>query len=304
MPECQNCNSELEYGYYYQYSNTTVCETCNEESGCVPEDEVNKWYCYDDLFYFKANGKYYRNSSIKPHWFHKENGLFGKLPNSRSGKYLGFELELLTPKAVFVANKISNKNIFMEYDGSLGEEGFEICSKYGDIQDILDLANETLESLKPFKVKSENTNTCGLHVHLSRSIFDKNSLAKFIVFWNEPKNSFFLKKFTRRWTENEIFNSYSKVNKSATFLSLKENGPNYILETNSNRKMLINSTSNNETVEIRGFKGTLNPLKMCACLELSYYSAIFCSQKPKSLFWKDFISWLDSTPSKYIRKLV
>src|SRR5574343_14179 len=301
--DCNNCCLPLEdSNYCYEYDNITVCEECNNESGCVPADESNKWFNFDELFYFKADGKYYRNSAVKPHWYHKENNLYSKLKSSRSGKYIGFELELLTPKAISVANKIANEDIFMEYDGSLGEEGFEICSKFGDIKDVLSLAKDTLDNLRSFKsVKSENTETCGLHTHITRNIFDNESLAKFILFWNEPKNATHLKKFTRRLSGDHIFDSYSKVNRFASVKSLNENGHGFILSSNKDRKMLINSTSNQNTVEIRGFKGTLNPLKMCACLELSYYSAIFCSEKPKSLFWQDFTQWLDSTSSSYIR---
>ncbi len=303
---CDSCSEEIEDEYYHHFDNISVCEYCKDNEGTCPKDEPKNWYRFDELFYFKADQQYYKNSAIKSHWHHKENNLYKKLDNSKSGKYLGFELELITPNAVSVANKISNKDIFIEYDGSLEAEGFEICSKYGDIEDVLELAENTAKSLRSFKgVKSESSQSCGLHVHLSKTIFNNDELAKFIVFWNDPCNAPYLKKFTRRWRGDNYFDSYSKVNQNATIKNLIDQGTKYILSSNSERKLLINSVSNDKTIEIRGFKGTINPVKFCSCLELSYYSSLFVKESTiKELKFGFFTNWLKDTKSSFIRKML
>jgi hypothetical protein len=284
-----------------------VCESC-QENGCIPVDS-DYWYHYDDLHYSERTGEYYAYHSSSINDYHGSEKT--KISGSISGKYIGFELEVVPLKDRYEVAKYlleSVDDIHCENDGSINcdnhsfdEDGFEVISNYGELSMVLEIAEKVADNLQGRAVSFE-ANCCGLHVHLSRqnSVFDN---AKFVVFWNDPENWQFLKQFTHRDSESwaERFPDKNKKNLNSTIEKVKNGTSTYAMFTcNSSKYELIKFS--NHTIEIRGFKGTLHKPRLLACIELAYYSYEYCKLDicVDKLVWQDFMEWLPEE-SKYIR---
>lgn len=181
---------------------------------------------------------------------------------------------------------------FAERDGSLSN-GFEIVSSYGPIETMREVVLRTfsprlqLDRL-PWKglLRSHDTTTCGLHVHIDapKSLLHT---ARIVAFFNSPQTKRLVRAVARRYGV-----SYARVNagrapSDALRDSKREHGygrvplselsSNYVERMISmSRRALVGdryvmvNTRNPNTLEIRAFKGSLNPITIAACLELSY----------------------------------
>jgi hypothetical protein len=307
--DCDYCSDRvLNENCLYDRNDNSVCESC-QENGCIPVDS-SSWYHYDDLHYSEYHGEYYAHRSFNSIQSYHESEKT-KISGSISGKYVGFELEVVPLEdRDEVARELleSVDDIHCENDGSIEadnhsfeEDGFEVISNYGELSMVLEIAEKVADNLKGNCVSFE-AGCCGLHVHLTRqnSVFDN---AKFVVFWNDPENWQFLKQFTHRdsgsWAER--FPDKNKKNLNSTIEKVKNGTSTYSMFTcNSSKYELVKFS--NHTIEIRGFKGTLHKPRLLACIELAYYSYEYCKLDicVDKLVWQDFMEWLPEE-SKYIR---
>lgn len=317
---CEMCKSENLKKNTIKYPNICLCLTCSK-TGTVPLDDDNgHWYEIKRLWRDeKGDKKYYTQQWVQEHGTGKNR--VRKLFGSTSDQCVGFELELLAPNSRQLAAKkiLQLKGVYVERDGSLKEEndpyetGLEIISNWGSINRVLDIAKKLqLDDTVP-------SNRCGLHVHLTRNEErfgeqDLKNCAKMVTFWNDPINENFLKKFTRRWSDSEWFNNYSKVNKNLTRQHLAKVGltpdklANFIGPVNNGKKYHIVNLAPNLTIEIRGFAATKDLLTLNACIELAHYSYMFCrtSVDPLNLTWNNFMDWLPEESSyinNYLKKV-
>ena len=164
----------------------------------------------------------------------------------------------------------------MEEDGSL-DNGFEMVTAYTG----LDVHKNQLQYFKQKTkgLKSHDTSTCGLHVHVCKSSMTTLHGAKLVLFINDPANAELVKAIARRdasgyakfqnkkedkhWLKDSVHSSKHKADQ--------------LCRLNSDRYEALNFR-NEKTVEFRLFKGTLKYETMVSCLEFAFACWHFTSQ--------------------------
>jgi hypothetical protein len=170
-----------------------------------------------------------------------------------------------------IGNK-KHKYIHIEDDGSLNR-GFEMVTGWTG----LDVHREKLKFFQaPWQgVRSHDTRTCGLHVHVSKSDMTLFHGAKLSMFIHESGNQKLIRAIARRDNAN-----YAKiVNKKASYQWLRNakrghDKNDQLRRLNEERHEALNFYNDN-TVEFRLFKGTLRYETQMACLEFAYMSWFF-----------------------------
>lgn len=163
--------------------------------------------------------------------------------------------------------------IHIEDDGSL-DYGFEMVTGWTG----LDVHAQMLQFFKkPWRnVKSHDTRTCGLHVHISKGDMTMFHGCKIVFFINDSNNQKLIRDIARRSDHH-----YAKIhNKKASYDWLKNakkwHGKDEQLQRlNPDRTEAVNF-NNPATVEFRIFKGTLRYETQMACLEFTYATWFFC----------------------------
>lgn len=180
-----------------------------------------------------------------------------------------------------------------ERDGSL-DYGFEIVTGFTG----LDIHRKQLEYFKnPLSgLKSHNTSTCGLHVHICKSTMSLYHGAKLILFINDEKNSELIKTIARRSESG-----YAKIkNKKDNIVWLKQarETRNPLNNLNNDRYEALNFQNPN-TIEFRLFKGTLKYETIQACLEFSFLSWHFTKDASiKDLTMSKFLEFINKPENR------
>jgi len=196
-----------------------------------------------------------------------------------NGRHIGFELEAECGSDV-------KRNEYMkvmkahfgkylrgfERDGSLsGEGGVEMISQAAGLHALVNLAS-TIPRVKG--VKSHDTGTCGLHVHVSRNQLGVAGEARLLSIFNSKHMTEFLQGIGRR-----EFNGYcNKVDYRRSVAEVGLPNPSSVLHNYKlGRKQqpihyLSHSSvdfSHTNTVEFRLFRGTTYGPSIAACIEFS-----------------------------------
>lgn len=281
---CHCCGEtfENESDGRYDVHDNWVCEDCvdSEYHYC---DDCGDLYPNDELE--EIDGYYYCENCVENHRcsdsgicgyhaHHSEDPIFWGNTRNNTFPYLGVELEVdkggeYDEVADKVKDIMGHDFIYQESDGSISN-GFENITQPATLEH-----HEAMEQdyRKMFRYlvsegyRSHNTSTCGLHVHFNRSFFADNE-DKYIErllrivdkFWDN------LVKFSRRTSAN-IDRWAKKYDKEPTEI-VAEMRHHYM-----DRYYAIN-LSNDDTIEFRLFRGTLNPNSYLATLEL--VNAIVC----------------------------
>lgn len=221
--------------------------------------------------------------------YHDSKSVVGHIPSAYDKRkpriLLGMELEVevnedysrndkaeeLYEEIKYVADHNGNMHqyCFIEHDGSLNH-GFEIVTGYTG----LDVHAKQLEFFKkPWRgVRSHDTRTCGLHVHIDKKGVSLFHACKMVFFINDSNNQKLIKDIARRANAD-----YAQIkNKKASYQWLKRakasGSPlNYL---NEERREALNF-QNEDTIEFRLFKGTLRYETIMACLEFTYATWFF-----------------------------
>lgn len=281
----------------YDVHNDWVCEDCvdNEYHYC---DDCGDLYPCDELT--EIDGEYFcdccvdyhrcsDNGICSYHAHHSEDPIFWGDTQNNTFPYLGVELEVdkggeYDSVADKVKDIMGHDFIYQESDGSI-TNGFENITQPATLE-YHESKEDAYRAMFRYLVKegyrSHNTLTCGLHVHFNRSFFANNEdkyieRLLFIVdkFWDN------LVKFSRRTSEN-IDRWAKKYDEEPTEI-IAEMHSHYM-----DRYYAIN-LSNDDTIEFRLFRGTLNPNSFLATLEL--VNTIVCfSRSDESI---DRMTWDD-----------
>ena len=193
----------------------------------------------------------------------------------------GFELEMeavncSVNEGAELANEMYEEECYLKHDGSLSD-GFEMVSHPLSREYVDSVFNfEGLKKLSELGMRSAQTRTCGLHVHINRGFFEgrESSFYRFLsVFHN---NSEQWRKLAgrststySRWTDEEAENM---ANYTKSFRNSSSITRNRVI--NNDRYVAINLQPS-QTVELRFFKGTLRPLTMKARVEAVHAVAEF-----------------------------
>lgn len=183
--ECASCDIVMTEEYYGQDGN---CQ------GCVPDEEDEE----EDE----------ENVPINNHSFDSTRKLAfmggpeKPLPGHKPTLFMGVELEMEVEKvdrndvAKAFVEAVGSDFVLLKEDGSISY-GFEAVSAPAtlDVQRqrwkaLFDKRREKDSILK--SLKSFNTTTCGMHIHLSRNATTPLQVGKMLAFLNEPKNKDFV----------------------------------------------------------------------------------------------------------------
>lgn len=297
FPVCRECKSD-----HYQWSEHYQAHVHSDNVRWAMMPNGSQVACHEDDDDF-------RYDEDRDHWHHVDwvpppPPLIGSYHSSKAhqrvihdawgdahnDRYFGVELEVeyhggyeREHKAKQLHEAINGgefgKRVFFENDGSV-RNGFEIISQPMSLpaqrELWLWLNNRDLTK----ELKSHNTTTCGLHVHVSREGLDPLMLAKAVTFVNAPANSELIKSVARRYAEG-----YCKI---------KTNKDVANALTTSDRYEAVNVTGR-RTVEFRIFKGSLKYESVIAAIEFTHALLEFCrSADLKKLLADDFIDFLNN----------
>lgn len=291
---CNDCNHiDHEDNGSYVYDDTWVCDSCREDNYTYSENR-GTYISNDDYEEEQEHDSDDEDNVIGD--YHDSKRVLGHIP-SKYDAYkspdrptqpilLGLELEVEVNESYNSGDKATelydeikyvtdhngkmHQYCFAERDGSLNH-GFEIVTGYTG----LDVHAKQLEFFKsPWSgVRSHDTRTCGLHVHIDKAGMSLFHACKMVFFIHDSNNQKLIKDIARRANAD-----YAQIkNKKASYQWLKRakssgNPLNYL---NEDRREALNFQNDN-TIEFRLFKGTLRYETIMACLEFTYATWFFC----------------------------
>ena len=257
--------------------NYTFCANCGDEcdaetdrngngSCCRPEDDEDS----GDI------GEYHS------HAFRSIPGVWSKAHNRR---YFGVELEVecrdysRVESAETVAH--AHNDIVLEGDGSLNY-GYEIITQPCGMDRQREIWTAVLQA-SPSRVatlRSHNTDTCGLHVHVSRQGVSSFTLAKAVVFVNDPANESLIRAVARRYGSNH----YARAKEKKLSGAHVDDGDRY---------QYVN-LCREATIEFRIFRGSLNYRAVIAAIQFSHAVLSFAANASAgALTTAAFLAYID-----------
>lgn len=280
--QCNDCGAMFHMndviipsGYYDIY----YCEECHSErytacENCGSVREICDMYgdlcpaCHE-----------MENRAIRDYSYRPEPVFFGR---SNENLHLGFEIEAENIKRDHknncIAEDINNELFYCKGDSSI-HDGFEIVShpmSLGYIQGKGKVKiSSMLDHLRESGMRSYQTTTCGMHVHLSKSAIGNLTLFKMLKLFYENKT--FILKFSNR-TKGK-FNEYSTLSDEDSYdKTHKEVRYEKAKRKYTDDRFLALNLENSHTIEIRIFRGTLNKNSFFRNLEFCHAIVQFCKQ--------------------------
>jgi hypothetical protein len=206
--------------------------------------------------------------------------------------YYGIELEVEAQNgdrgyaAMRVKEEIGERYCICKYDGSLhSERGFEIVTTPETLNKHRSLWEGFLDRL-PIPLASWDTHgRCGMHVNISREPLSQLTISKLVVFVNALDNRDFMVSLAGR---NSCWGEFANNKKLSNGHKL-----------NPNRGSAVN-LQNDERVEIRIFKGTLDKLGFFKNLEFCECAIRYCRiAGNKELSIAQFLTWFRTVRKEY-----
>jgi Putative amidoligase enzyme len=257
--QCEDCDVYADDCYYVRGIGN-VCQRCYEDGNYGMCESCDDMYHTDHLEYVEDDGYYCEHcydvskKIIKSYSYKPNPTFFG------SGKlFFGIELEVedKTDSKGYrehnaTAESIELPELYFKEDGSLSN-GFEIVSHPMSpdyIEANKDKFKQMLDKLIEAKYNSYDANTCGMHIHLTKSAFGTWQLYRFMKFFVDNRE--FIVKISQR-----------KHDKLERWANIEDEGEGDLIykakhkNGGSNRYVAIN-LQNSKTVELRIFRGTLN----------------------------------------------
>ena len=283
---CGECYNE----HYY------TCEGCNEV-----------YHQYDGEY---INGYIYCNSCADEQracnilsYSHKPNPIF--FGGSRAG-YYGLEVEIDDgddkQEAARDIIEAGGDHIYLKEDGSLSCSGFEIVTHPATLDyHVNDFPwDNVCKTALSYGYRSHDTDTCGLHIHASRSLFGNTTteqdltIAKIILLVDRWYDTYILK-FARR-DISKMRHWASKPNAEIGPEDDDRAAVDKSKKTADSRYKAIN-LQNYKTVEFRFFKGTLKRDTIIASIQWVDTIIQYCrNTQLKDLFnttWDDIFASTD-----------
>lgn len=276
---CAACG-EYHEETYSQYGGGRVCHLCADDMhGCETCGE-----------YVSESSQEWRDDSVYcpdcvPEEEEDDNGVIGGYHSSRratrplpspftrshGGRFLGVELEVEArdtdrkdaaqrihdfvnaQSKDITADRHDDRVLFFEEDGSLSD-GFEMVTAPMGLDDHARLWRTALSPTLTRGLRSHDTETCGLHVHVSRTGLTDVQISKVVCFVNDPDNRRLIETVARRYNAG-----YCRVMEKKLKTAHQDDG---------NRYQAVN-LCNARTIEFRIFKGTLRYASVMAAIEFA-----------------------------------
>jgi hypothetical protein len=263
---CEHCLNEAYWCDSCDEYNSDGCDSCGEDGSRLIHD-----YSYRPDAIFHSTDK-----------------------NERL--FFGIEIEVEAGSNLHSASQYayqleSMDLAYLKHDGSL-HNGFEIVTHpmshdffKNQAQDLW-LTLEELRTNSEYKVKSWDTKTCGLHIHISRTGFSGGAhMHRFLnlVYSNPDLYSTLAGRTSDQWAKftDIIQREYARnpegdrvpdlINGGYQIISKRSFMHKLGSERNSDRYSAVN-TLNRETLEMRIFRGTVNSETVKAHLDLAHAS--------------------------------
>ena len=276
--ECYECGEAiLREDAIITHSNDDICRDCYNAyyftcEGCGEVFHENEERYDGDCHYCESC--YVDNCGEEPgddgifdyHSFSKHNYAPRKIPEDNTNLFFGVELEcdggsFDISEFDWWVNDHDNL-IHFEHDGSLSDDGVECITMPCSL--LYHQKRMNWEELCKILLRqgfcSHNASSCGLHVHISRDALTPIQIIKMDVFINRASD--FFSQVARRYS---FYSAEYKKNKKAD----KNKGVWNNLESHHDRYTAVN-TCNENTVEIRIFKGTLKAETILGTIEMCH----------------------------------
>jgi len=292
---CEQCDSYELRDESYTYNDNRYCETCYDN--CVGHcEDCDDHYWTDDGHHCDDG----LSNLIHDYSYRPRTHFFG------DGKYhFGFELEVESNHdsrregAEYVVNNLGN-HAYLKQDGSLNN-GFEIVTHPHTLEEYQKKFNwGCISGLGERGYRSWNTRTCGLHVHVSRTAFG-NVTKRSEILKAQSHELRFIKLIYDNQRQIERIagrsSSYAKFNDKGNLANRVKYG------TQDDRYEAVNS-QNQETLEIRVFKGSLKPARVLSAIELVHASVEYTrdlkvSGSNNALKWIHFVRYVADNSTTY-----
>ena len=288
---CDSCNEYNSYGTsYVRDRGESYCEGCITDCYyCEDCDEYNADGCDSCSDDNDSQG----NRIIHDYSYRPDPIFHSTKPDERLFFGIEIEVEASDSKSdsAMHAYQLEGADLaYLKNDGSL-DHGFEIVTHPMSHQFYKEEASqlwEVLEDLRSksgLRVKSWDTRTCGLHIHISRTGFSGGAhMHRFLnlVYTNADFYSTLAGRSSDQWAKfTDIYKAEYKRNADGERILSQEGGYEYNtmrtfkhkLDTNRNsdRYSAVN-TQNPHTLEMRIFRGTVNGETVKAQLDLAHAS--------------------------------
>ena len=293
---CDHCNGSFSSRHISVDTHLTLCRHCYEDHYFSCED-CDRVYHVDDGRYI--DGCVYCEScasdheaAILPYSTRPDPVFFG----GNSG--YGLELEIddgdYKQEAARNIRAAGRDHIYIKEDGSLSYDGMEIVTHPATLEYHVNNFpwSEICEMAESYGYRSHDTNTCGLHIHASRSLFGTTqieqdlTIAKIILLIDRWYDSYIVR-FARR----DISKMRQWADKPNADIRPGDNANDAInksKKTAESRYKAVN-LCNRSTVEFRFFRGTLNRDTIIASIQWVDTIIRYCRNTPlKDLF---NVSW-------------
>lgn len=296
---CDDCGDITHSDSIFNVSaGNNICETCYDAN-------YFRCNCCEEIYHINGYGSrgqcldcvriLTEEAVIKPYATNVLNFLDFQ-GDSKDGIYFGVELETnccygeLMNDAEATLRIVDGFAILKE-DQSL-TNGFEIVTAPATLDVQKKNWSNFLEN-KPSGMTSWESGDCGLHVHISRSALSPLEIGKMTVLLNDQTNARFIRAIAGRVSQRyAAFDSTKKITDGR-----KKPGSEYRYEA-------LNLT-NDSTVEIRIFRGTLNKLHFMANLEFCHALVYYCKQcSMRELGCQEFMSWVRLQPKSLYSNLI
>jgi len=273
---CENCCESSSESTTY-VGDTPFCERCFSDN-CYYCDECDESYHNDYPCDCRESNpiegkccRGYRASGTIHDYSCKPAPIFKGV--SKHKMYLGFELETEMPRVDSASSFASSALLgtaYLKHDGSISN-GFEIVTHPHTHQQYRDnsaLLWDTIETLrKDHEARSWDTDTCGLHIHLSRDGFSSGAhMHRFIAF--VYKNAPHMMKFAGRKSRFARFNdvyTFDEYDRPVFSIKHKVGSP----DRNHTERYSAVNTQNPNTIELRFFRGTMKASGVLSALDLA-----------------------------------
>lgn len=291
-----------------------VCERCGEAFFCDYEDENNSIFscpnCFEEAEQYKIR-RYHNTPSMKYYDYDEEKreNFVDNSANPNTWGGYGVELEVgnggekdsESEQVVKLLNRevytMHDGSIFRcdDYDGSSAYDhgGFEIITFPHTEKALLNMNwAETFKHLLKHNYRSHDIKSCGLHLHISRTLFkDDDAIKKMMYFYemNYENVCNFARRYKRdaeRWASRYITNNWEIMTPGRVRSILENEFNRYNARHGHDMRYKCVNITNSRTVEVRIMRGTLNLSTFYASLDF----LITVAKNANKLTWDEVLS--------------
>lgn len=304
LGQCNHCEQYNYHTEFRWYNDDTYCDTCFDDN--VYEcDACAEPYWADnghDCSYDEDD-----DYSIIHNYDYRPRAIF--FGHQESKYYLGFELEVESihesrSEGALLAQNELGEHAYMKSDGSLND-GFEIVTHPHTLEAYRELNWSALDKLRAKGYRSWNTDTCGLHVHVSRTAFgngDRRNLRQFVLSRQMHELRFMKLVYDNQRQVERLAGRPS--NHYASFMDRGKLVRKVKDGVQSNGRYSVINTDNQDTLEVRIFRGSLRKETVMSALEfvtasVEYTRNLKVTSTNKALTWARFVAYVVSNADTY-----